>query len=211
MNKDLPLTITISRQLGSGGAYVGQQLAKKLGIFYADREIISQAAKKLSMLENDVEVREEKIDSFWKTIFKSYSFNDPATYTPPKIADTTDDEIYKVEREIILHIAEKRSAVIIGRCSSYILKDLPNSVSIFLHANKKFRQERLKQLYNLTDEAARKKISRSDKERSIYYRNFTGEEWIDVKQYDLTLNTSKIGLDNCVEMILSYLKIKKME
>ena len=95
-----PFVISISRQLGSGGAYIGQQLAKNLNVFYADREIIGQAAKQFSLLEEDLESLEEKISSFWKSGVESFALNALDTYVPPQII-ITDRTLFKAEKEII--------------------------------------------------------------------------------------------------------------
>jgi len=205
MKESSPFIITISRQLGSGGAYIGQQLAKKLNIFYADREIIIRAAKQFSVLEEDLESSEEKKGSFWQSIIQSYGFGTLDAFVPPQITLPTDNILFKAESEIITHIANERSAVIIGRCSSHILRDLPNHVSIFLHADLSFRKGRIQQVYKLSDKDANEKVIQSDKERSLYYHAFTGREREDATQYDIAINTSKIGLDESVELILKYL------
>jgi cytidylate kinase len=207
MKKTSPFVITISRQLGSGGAYVGQQLANNLNIFYADREIISQAAKQLSVLEEALESRNGKIISFWQSFLHLCTFiADP--YTPPQIIIApTDRELFKVETEIIERIAKERSAVIIGRCGSHILCEHPNHVSIFLHGDITFRKGRIQKLYNVSEEVAGKMIVQNDKERAYYNHTFTGKEWTDARQYDLSIDTSKIGIDESVELILKYLEL----
>jgi cytidylate kinase len=205
MKHTSPFVITISRQLGSGGAYVGQQLAKKLDIFYADREIIGQAAKQFSLLERDLVSRDEKLSTFWQTYVQSYSLGAPDSYIPPQIILPSDRELFKVEAEIIDHIANESSAVIIGRCGSYILREHPNHTSIFLHGELTFRRKRVHELYNISEEAAEKMIAQSDKERALYYHKFTGKDWTDIRQYDLSINTSKIGLDESIEIIMKYL------
>jgi cytidylate kinase len=130
MKQTSPFVITISRQLGCGGAYIGQQLAKKMNIFYADREIICQAAKQLSVLEEDLEPCDEKTLSFWQSFIRSSAIA-PEVYVPPQIIVPTDRKLFKTESEIIARIAKERSAVIIGRCGFYILREHPNHVSIF--------------------------------------------------------------------------------
>ncbi len=202
-----PFVITINRQLGSGGAYIGQQLAKKLGIFYADREIIDQAAKQLSVLAEDLESQEEKISSFWKSYLKSFAFGTPDAYLPPRVIIPTDRELFNTETGIIKHIVNERSAVIIGRCGCHILRDHPNRISIYLHADPSFRKGRIQQLNNVSEGSAEKMIVQNDKERSLYYHTFTGREWSDARQYDISINTGKIGLDQSVEFILNYLEV----
>jgi cytidylate kinase len=205
MKLNSPFVITISRQLGSGGAYIGQKLAKNLNIFYADREIISQAAKQFSLLEEDLESRDEKISSFWQSFLQSYAFTNPVAYEPPQIIPT-DSALFKAEKEIIEHIAKERSSIIIGRCGSYILREYPNHISIFLHSDVTFRKGRVRKIYNVSEEDARKMIAQSDKERALYYQTFADKEWPDARQYDISLDTSKIGLDKSVELIMKYVE-----
>lgn len=203
MKNTSPFAITISRQLGCGGAYIGQQLAKNLDVFYADREIIGQAAKQFSILKEDLESRDEKILSFWQSFIQSYAIA-PNTYVPPQIIAPSDRELFKAETEIIERIAKERSAVIIGRCGSYVLREHPNHVSIFLHGDITFRKGRLQKLYNVSEEVAGKMIAQNDKERAHYNHTFTGKEWTDARQYDISMDTSKIGVDKTVEFILKY-------
>ncbi len=206
MRKPVPLVITISRQIGSGGAYVGKQLAKSLNVFYADREIISQAAKQFSVLEEDLESRDEKILSFWQSFIQSFAIA-PGVYIPPQIMVPTERELFETESEIIRRIAQERSAVIIGRCGSYILREHPNRISIFLHGDITFRKSRIQKLYNISEKVAEEMIAKSDKERAHYNHTFTGKEWTDARQYNLSIDTSKIGVDQSVEVILKYLDL----
>lgn len=207
VKENAQIVITISRQLGSGGAYIGQQLAKKLDIFYLDREIIRQAAKKLSVLEDELKPRDEKTLPFWQSIFQLTGYSGPYVYTPPPIFVPTDRELFKAEAEVIKQIANDRSAVIIGRCGSHVLRAYPNHTSIFLHANADFRKRRIEKLYNVTQEEASKMIAKSDSERSRYHHMLTGKEWTDARQYNLSIDTSKIGIDDGVQLILQYLEL----
>jgi len=206
MEKTSLFVITINRQLGSGGAYVGQQLAKKLDIFYADREIISQAAKEFSLLEEDLEEREEKISSFWKSFFQSYTFGAPDVYIPQQSYIPTDRELFEIETQIIERIAKERSAVIIGRCGCHILREHPKLISIYLHADKAFRKDNIRNQQDVSEEEAARMIAESDKSRPAYFRTFTGKDWADATQYNLSIDTGKIGLDNSVELIMKYLE-----
>lgn len=207
MKKKSQIVITISRQLGSGGAYIGQQLAKKLDILYLDREIIKMAAEKLSVLEDDLEPRDERVLSFWQSVFKFSGYSGPDVYIPPRFFVPTDRELFEAEAEVIKHVAKDRSAVIIGRCGSHVLRACPNHTSIFLHADNDFRKKRIEELYNVSQEEASKMMAKSDSERSRYHHRLTGKEWTDARQYDLSIDTSKIGVDNCVQLILKYLEL----
>jgi len=206
MKNTSPFIITISRQLGSGGAYIGQQLAKKLNILYADREIIREAAKKLSVGEAALAPHEERLSSFWKSLLRSYSMGAPDVYIPPKNSVPTSRELFEAETEAIRQIAKECSAVIIGRSGSYVLRDHPNNVSIFIHDETASRIGRVQKMFNVSEEAAGKVIEQSDKERALYHRTFTGREWADARRYHLAIDTGKLGLDKSVDLILKYLE-----
>nr|WP_269746817.1 cytidylate kinase-like family protein [Methanosarcina vacuolata] len=197
----------MSRQLGSGGAYIGQELAKKLDIYYLDREIIRLAAKKLSVLEDELESLDERKLSFWESFLQSGGYISSSVYIPPPIFTPTDRELFKTEAEIMKNVVNERSAVIIGRCGSHILHAYPNHTSIFLHADIDFRKKRIEKLYNVSQEEASKMITKSDSERARYHHMLTGKEWTDARQYNLSIDTSKIGVDNCVQFILQYLEL----
>jgi len=206
MDKNSLFAITISRQLGSGGAYLGQQLAKNLGVFYADREIISQAAKQFSVLEKDLESIEEKKGSFWGSFLHSFEIGYSDPYKPPQITLPPDLILFNAQSGIIKQIAKERSAVIIGRCGSHILREYPNHLSIFLHGDIPFRIKRVQKLYNVTEEVAKQMIVKSDKDRAQYFHSFTGEEWTDARQYDLSINTSKMDFENSLKLIMKFLE-----
>jgi len=206
MKLNSPFVITISRQLGSGGAYIGQQLAQKLNIFYADRKIINEAAKQLSVLEEDLESLEERKRSFWQSFLDSFTFGAPEVYLLPQSVTPTDDELYTTEKEIIERIANERSSVIIGRCSAHILGKHPNHFNIFLHADLSFRTERIRELYNVSEKVALKMITQSDQDRALYNYTYSGQEWTDLRRYDLCMDTGKVGLEKSLELIMKHLE-----
>lgn len=206
MENKSPLVITISRLLGSGGSYIGQQLANKMGIFYADRVIVSEAAKKLSLLEEDLEFQDEKVSSIWQSYVQTVGFLAPEAYSPPFIMPT-DRQLFEIEAEIIERTAKECSAVIIGRCGSYVLRDHPNHVSIFLHSDFDTRATRLQQIYDVSKNEAAAMIAQSDKERAHYFYSITGRDRTDSLQYDFCINTTRLGLDQSVEAIFNYLTL----
>jgi len=210
MEQTKSFVITISRQLGSGGAYIGQQVAKSLNIFFADREIISKAAKQLSTLEENLESREEKRLSFWHSFIKATPQGGGVYMAPVSpILEFTDSELFAVESDIIKSIASEGPAVIIGRCGFDIFRQHPNHISIFMHAKKEFRNDRIQKLYTLSEESAARMIETSDKERAAYCKTFTGKEWQDARNYDISIDTGRLGIDKTVEYILQYLKLIK--
>jgi len=204
MKNETPFVITISRQLGSGGAYVGRHLAKKLHMFYADREIISQAAREFSISEGYLEQHDERLSTFWESYASTYKYGIPEVYIPPQIIPT-DRELFNIEAGIIEHTALKRPAVIVGRCGFHILREHPNHLSIFLHGAIAFRRERIRKLYGVSNEEAGKMIAQSDKERALYNHTCTGRSWTDAREYSISIDTSKRGVDHCVELIINYL------
>ncbi len=201
--KTTPFVITISRQLGSGGAYIGQQLAKKLNIYYADREILSNAAKELAVVEEDLESRDEKLLSFWSSFLHINGFS-TEYHVPPQMNFPFDREIYDAEVDAIEHIASEGSAVIMGRCGFHALREYSNRISLFFHADIPFRSKRVQELYKVSEKAALEMIEKSDRDRAHYIETFTGKKWTDARHFDLTLNTGKIGLDKSAEFILNY-------
>jgi CMP/dCMP kinase len=206
MTQEQPFVISISRQLGSGGAYVGQHLASKLHLTYVDREIINKAAKQLQVPEKDIESRDETKTPLWRSILVSSSYMNPSIYSPPPMTEPSDKELFQTESEIIEEISRNISAVIVGRGGSFVLKNHPRHLGIFLHGSTLFRLQRLKQLYKLDDEKIKKLIETSDKARGVYLRAMTGRDWVDSRQYDLCIDTSALGLDAAVDTILTVVK-----
>jgi len=209
MKPTSPLVITISRQMGSGGAYIGKKLAKKLKMHYADREIIRKAAEQFAVSEEEVESMDEKPQTWWDYIQLSSRYaND--IYVPPiqKFAPT-DLELYKVESEIIKKIAKECSAVIIGRCGFSILKGHPNLVNVLLYGDVDFRVRRVMDLYSVSVKSAEKMIAESDKKRATYIKKFSKAEWTDATQFNLCIDTSKTGIDKALDIILEFVKTGK--
>lgn len=206
-----PLVITISHQFGSGGAYIGQKIAKDLDFLYFDREIIVQVAKKLGVLEESIAEREEKATSKWEFIINTIAHADLSqisSYTYSEADLLSDEEIYKAESEIISKISQEKSCVILGRGGSFILRQHPKHVSVFLHSNVENRSRRVKELFNISENEAVKLVERKDKERSRYINKFTGQDINNARLYDLSINTGTINLDKIEEFILKYVNTK---
>ncbi|HOY30335.1 MAG TPA: cytidylate kinase-like family protein [Bacteroidales bacterium] len=200
------LIITISRETGSGGENIGQQIARAFDMYYVDHEIIAMAAEKLSAVIDEVASQDEKIESFWKT-FWEYSGTAPDAYIPyPKKFPPTSFDVFNAEAEIIKHIARERPSVIIGRCGFHVLRDHPGIVKIFIHADAKFRSERIQKLFSISEAEALKLINRSDKERTQYIKTFTGKRWTDATQYDICIDTGKMGIDLSAGLLIDFVK-----
>jgi cytidylate kinase len=208
MKEPLPFVITISRQMGSGGAYLGKRLASRLNVLYLDREIVSQAAKELKTPVESLESRDEKLTPFWQSLLESYAYVTPTPYVPPPLHMPTDRELYSTESNIITRIAQQHSAVIVGRGGYYVLRRHPRHLSILLHADITFRQKRVQELYHVSAEEALKLIESIDKERDHYLRALTGQNCMDARHYHLSLDTSVVGLEAAEEIILTTLRAR---
>ncbi len=185
--------ITISREFGSGGRYIGKQLAEKLGISFYDKDIILKTAEETGLSQKFIEQQGEH--SPLKNMF-AYAFVGRDT-----TGASMDDYVFNAQRKIILELAEKEDCVIVGRCADVILKDMEGCVNVFIHGERQEKIERIKKLYEKSEEEAVKLIKEMDKKRAINYKYNTDQEWGRAKNYTMCLNSSALGYDKCVEMI----------
>lgn len=186
--------ITISREFGSGGRYIGKQVAQKLGIAFYDKDIIGRAAEETGLSKEFIEKKGEY--SPIKSIF-AYSF-----VGRNSTGASLEDYLYSVQRKIILEITEKESCVIVGRCADYILKDRKDSIHLFICGNEKEKIERIEKLYQKTGEEAVKLMREMDKKRSINYKYYAERQWGRACNYTMTLNSSKLGYEKCIDIIM---------
>lgn len=185
--------ITISREFGSGGRFIGEETAKKLGIAFYDREIIAKVADDLGLSEKYVADRGEYAPS--KNIF-SYAFIGRDIN-----GNSIADQIYSYQQKIIKELAAKEPCVIVGRSADYILSERDDVLNVFIQGNKADKIVRIKEIYSKSDDEAAKMIKDTDKKRSVNYRYCTDQEWGSRKNYDIVLNSSTIGYDNCIDVI----------
>jgi len=191
--------ITISREYGSGGRTIGILLAKELGIPCYDRAVIEKAAEKSGMSPEFIENVEERATS-------SFFFNlSQATYTSFTPVLTYEvhptDRAFFAQAEVIREIAAHGSAVIIGRCADYILRDDPDAIHIFLHGDREDRLRRIIEEYGVPAQEAKEQLKQIDKGRANYYKSYTGGNWGDARRYDVCLNTSRTGIPGAVAAI----------
>lgn len=207
MKQNAPYVITLSRQIGSGGAHIGQRLANRLGISYIDREIVHQAAQRLKISENELIPRDERVTPLWRSLLQSSVYIGEG-YIPPLPDPITDEKLYQAESDVILDIAEHTSAVIVGRGGHYVLRNHPRLLSIFLHADIPFRQQRIQQLYHLSPPEALKMVHSIDKSRASYLRVLTRQDWIDARQYHISLDTGVLGLEVAEDIIAAAVRAR---
>lgn len=190
--------VTISREFGSGGRYIGKQLAEKLGIPFYDKEIIAKVAEKTGYAKEFIEKSGEYASS--SSIF-SYAFVGRTS-----TGLSTDDYIFMAQRKIIQEIADQGSCVIVGRCADYILKDRDDVLNVFIYGDKPEKIKRLNLLYKMNEKEALAAIKEMDKKRSVNYQYCTDQKWGDRKNYDICLNSSSFGYDRCADIIEELMK-----
>jgi len=201
------MIITIGREFGSGGKYIGEELAKRLNIKFYDKELLRVVAEKenldIGLLEKTDETNR---GSFWYTMaMASFSTTDSVNSLSEL---PMNEQIFLKETRTIQEIAKKESCVIVGRCSNIILKDVPNVKNIFVYSSDMdFKIKRKVEFAHMSTKEATKAILRKDKERASYYNYFTNEKWGAKEGYDLLIDTSKIGVENAIKLIESYVKM----
>jgi cytidylate kinase len=199
--------VTINRQFGSGGRVIAEGLAKNLKVSYLDKKILEESATKLGLQSKHLKGYDEKAPSIWATPMVEVG-NFSVLGIPHYLHSSTNDELYIMQTKLIKEQTEKASCVILGRTANYILKDHPRSISIYLYADKEFKLDIIHNVYEAEAKNLEKEMKRLDKERARYYENYTGRDWKDMTQYDLTINTAKLGIQKTIQLIEDYVKIK---
>lgn len=190
--------ITISREFGSGGRFIGEEVAKKLGISYYDKDIIGQIAEQSGF--SPEYIRENAELSPKKGLF-AYAFSGRDI-----TGKSVEDMVYEAQRNVILKIAEKESCVIIGRNADFILKDREDVLNVFIHGDMPEKVQRICKLYNAAEVDAAKMITETDKRRRTNYNFYTDQKWGMAGNYSLSLNSSQLGYDRCEKIILECVK-----
>ena len=201
------IVITIARQYGSGGKTIGKKLAANLGIKAYSNEILKLASEDSGINATMFNQVDEKLKStpLFRIMRKEYK----GELIPPESDDfLSNQNLFNYQAKVIKDLAEEGPCVIIGRCGDYVLRDLPNVVRTFIYASPEYnlRQVIERGAYNGKD--VEKYIEKTDKRRSDYYHYYTGKEWSDARNYDLCLNSERLGDEGCVEVIKSYIRIR---
>lgn len=198
---------TIGREFGSGGKDVGEALAKRLGIKLYDKELLQRAAKESGFCEEVFENHDERPTSsfLYSLVMDTYSINSYAS--APFLDMPLNHKVFLAQFETIKKIASQESCVIVGRCADYALSDNPDCMNIFIHSDMENRIKMVSKRCNITENKAKDMIQKNDKQRSSYYNYYTSKSWGDSTSYHLTLDSGKLGIDGCVEMILKFREI----
>lgn len=185
--------ITISREFGSGGRTVGKQTAKLLGIPCYDQEVIEKVAQESGFAKEYIKERGEYTPyGGW---FAQALTGRSARGTSPQ------DDLWVIQRNVILDLAQKGSCVIVGRCADYILRDEADLLKAFIYADMEKRADRIVRLYGETEEAPIKRLKDKDKRRAAYYNFYTDTQWGSVHSYHISLDSGVLGIDKCAEIL----------
>ena len=183
--------ITISREFGSGGRTIGKAVARKLGIPCYDAELITEMAKQSGFAEDYVrEAGEYAPGGLLNSMFTSRAGG-----------PTNEDILWQIQCNMVAQLAKKDPCVVVGRCGDYILRDRPDVLKVFVHADMAFRAKRIVEVYGQREESPEQRLKDKDKRRSTYYRFYTGRKWGQLDTYDLMLNSGVLGIEKCTELI----------
>ena len=191
---DKKLVITISREYGSGGRYIGKLVADKLGIKLYDKEFINKLSKETGLSEDYIESNEQKRDSIDGLYYNGMS---------------NADELFVKEAELIKKLANKESCVIIGRCADFVLKDKKNVIKVFVYNNMENKIKRAEKFYNIDKKKAEKEINKINKLRANHYKHYTDREWQDHENYDICINSDALGVEKSAELICEIAENKE--
>lgn len=190
------IVITISREFGSGGRYVGRLIADKLGIKLYDKEFVAKVAQETGLSEEYIENNEQRRESL-SNLNNGYYFG-----------FDNSNELFFNEAKLINEVADKESCVIIGRCADFILKDRNNVISVFIYSDMENKIKRATEFYGLNKTKAKKEIKRIDKLRENHYKHYTEKEWKDYSNYDICINSDVLGVEKSADLICDMAKEK---
>ena len=194
------MVILLSREYGSGGRVIGEEVAKRLGYSFYDKEMIVKVAEETGLAQSYV--KEHSEHSKGSSIF-AYAFS-PRDEAGVSLEDT----LMNAQTKVIKKIAEEENAVIVGRCADYVLRDKKDKLTVFIYGNEPEKIERISKLRNISKEETLKFIKEMDKRRSIDYKYYTDQKWGDRKNYDIMLNSSVLGYEKTIDIICDLAKMK---
>ena len=207
MSEKKKIIITIARQYGSGGADTGKKLAEDLGISFYDKNILRMNSDESGIKESYFHLADEKAGN--RLLYKIINTLTPEKGAPSFGSDLISaDNLFRFQSEVIRKLAAKESCVIIGRCADYVLDGTEGLIRVFLYADIKVREERVRERNLYADKDVLKNIHRIDRERRDYNRYYAGRDWEKPENYDLLINTTQIGVDGAVQLIKDYLKMR---
>ena len=208
MNREEQFVITISRQFGTGGHEIGAELARRLGVKLLDKQILNEVAKRVRVVEEAVEKIEAR-NPLWRDDFTDFyrNYMSRAEYSGLE-HDKTSHELFEAQAEAIRQIAEDESCVIVGRCGFHIFENHPNALKIFVHSSEECRKRRIADKYGLDLRDAAAMVVDNDYSRELYTKTFTGKDWTDARNYDISLDVRTFGVNGAVDFIMNCITLK---
>ena len=206
---DRHFVITIERQYGSGGRLTGKRLAEELGIHFYDEEILKMTSETSAIGEQYFRLADERAGN--NLLYRIVTSMKPELTEPDKAGPniTSPDNLFRFQSSVIRGLAASETCIIVGRCGNYVLQDqMDNLVRVFVYADTVTRIRRVMDVDKVDEAEALRRMRRIDKERTEYHRYFTGREWMDMENYDLPINASRIDYDQMIQLIKDYLKLK---
>lgn len=212
MNLKEKFVIAINRELGSGGRTVGEKLAAKLGVDFYDKALVKALEEKYHLTVEEIENLKGRKNNWWSDFSRVVSVGETmrnqyysiAVDDEPKLVTT--QQIFKVEKEMLLAMAENGSCVITGRSGFFVFRHHPNHINVLIQAPMEKRIQRLMKKQNMSAEEAEKTIRRIDKMRDNYVTKYTGESRYDTRNYDLVINMDSITEDDAAALIMQYIE-----
>lgn len=206
MNKEEKFVITISRQFGTGGHEIGAGLAERLGVKLLDKQILNEVARKICVVEDAVEKIEAR-NPLWRDDFTDFyrSYMAGAEYNGTE-QDQTSHTLFKAQADAIRQIAAQESCVIVGRCGFDIFRNHPNALKIFIHSSVEVRKRRIAKKFGLDEQDAAAMIVDNDYSRELYTKTFTGADWTDARNYDISLDVRKFGVNGAVDFLMQCIE-----
>lgn len=196
--------ITISREYGSGGREIGEMVAKRLGVPFYDKVLIDMIAQESGMAAGYVEEASEKM-----TTAQAFNISTLGYYSVSPIIENVQvigEDVFIAQSRIIKELAEKESCVIVGRCADYILRERDDVLNVFVHADYDSRKKRAIDEYGIEEKKVANVIKRSDKARAKHYSFYCERKWGNVDNYHLMVDSGKLGVDKCVDLIIDASK-----
>lgn len=197
--------ITIGRQFGSGGHEIAEKVAEHFGIKCYDRELLARAAKESGFCEEMIANHDERpTNSFlYNLVMDTYSFG----YNSSSFLDMPiSHKVFLAQFDTIKKIADEGPCVLVGRCADYALADYKNSLHIFITGDENVKLKRIMERFQLTEAKAKEMMAKKDKQRHSYYNYYSSKKWGRADSYDLCINSSVLGIDGTVNLIIQYVQ-----
>ena len=206
MNREEQFVITISRQFGTGGHEIGVELARRLNVKLLDKQILNEVAKRIPVVEDAME-RIAARNPLWRDDFTNFyrTYMNKAEYDGQE-HDETSRALFEAQAIAIRKIAEQESCVLVGRCGFHIFEDHPNALKIFIHSSEDCRKRRIAKKYDLDLRDAAAMVVDNDYSRELYTKTFTGKDWTDARNYDISLDVRNFGINGAVDFLMNCIE-----